>query len=54
MTGLTQQQTKRWIENSKVIGKDKSIPAAERERRIRDLKSQDIKNFTEVRQTVGL
>ncbi|CAK8673536.1 unnamed protein product [Clavelina lepadiformis] len=52
MAGLTQSQTKQWMEDSKKISKDKTIPPPERERRIRDLQSLEVKRFMEERQTL--
>nr|XP_026693914.1 1-phosphatidylinositol 4,5-bisphosphate phosphodiesterase beta-4 [Ciona intestinalis] len=49
MTELTSDQTKQWMAHSKQFNKNKQIPSAERERRVRELKSQSVKKFTDQR-----
>ena len=50
---LISAQTKFWMEKKKLINKDKNIAQAEKERRIKDQQSQEVKRFMQERQTVS-
>ena len=54
MNELKANQTKAWMERTKEVGRDPRVPAAERERRIRELQGQEVRKFTEERQLVCL
>nr|CAB3264928.1 1-phosphatidylinositol 4,5-bisphosphate phosphodiesterase beta-4 [Phallusia mammillata] len=54
MAELIQNQTKQWMEKSKVIRKDKTIASGERDRRLKDQKHEEVKKYLDERQTLKI